>query len=291
VTTRTTTGTTASAGLGGAARWWRDPFAVAAGALAAVAFAGSFEHTRSTIVEHGQTGWIATATALMPEASVLLGVLRIRRGGRPAQVRWAWLVLVASAAFTIAANLAQAEPSLWGYVVAGWPAWAAIGAAGFIEMSGGGDAGDRKGRERPWKAQRSTTHTTAPASAGQGVAAPASGGRGAGGGVPLPAPLLPAAGPSTSAGPKVTPSGSPSGAPLTGGRGERTTSAGGVVPPGLSLARPSSEQTWQDVADELAAAGRVTRRQVREVCQQRGVPVAGTTAVQDYVNELNRRAA
>jgi len=115
-------------------RWYRDPFALSAGALAAVAFAGSFDHTRATVLEHGQTGWIATATALMPEASVLLSVLRIRRGGTTPQLRWAWLVLVASAGFTILANLAQAEPSVWGYVVAGWPAWAAIGAAGFIEM-------------------------------------------------------------------------------------------------------------------------------------------------------------
>lgn len=115
-------------------RWYRDPFAISAGALAAVAFAGSFDHTRATVLEHGQTGWIATATALMPEASVLLSVLRIRRGGTTPQLRWAWLVLVASAGFTILANLAQAEPSVWGYVVAGWPAWAAIGAAGFIEM-------------------------------------------------------------------------------------------------------------------------------------------------------------
>jgi hypothetical protein len=269
-------------------RWWRDPFAVSAAALAAVAFAGSFEHTRATVIEHGQTGWIATATALMPEASVLLGVLRIRRGGRPAQVRWAWLVLVASAAFTIAANLAQAEPSLWGYVVAGWPAWAAIGAAGFIEMSDrtdGADAGgQQKGRERPWKGKRSSSQAVGPA----GAQPDGGGAGGAGAGQ-----SLSGDGPSTSAGPRGTRSGSPSGAPLTEGPGERTTSAAAAGSPGLSLARPSSEapQSWQDVAAELAADGRVTRRQVREVCQQRGVPVAGTGAVQGYVNELNRRAA
>lgn len=120
----------------------RDPFAVAAVFLAAVAFAGSFDHTLATVRDHGQGGWVAVATALMPEASVALSVLRIRKGGRPAQLAWAGLVLVSSAVFTLWANLEQAQPTVGGLIVGGWPAWAAIGAAGFIEMSG-------PARERP----------------------------------------------------------------------------------------------------------------------------------------------
>lgn len=133
--------------MSGGAKNARDPFAVAAVFLAAVAFAGSFDHTLATVQDHGQGGWVAVATALMPEVSVALSVLRIRKGGRPAQVRWAWLVLVSSAAFTLWANLEQAQPSVGGLVVGGWPAWAAIGAAGFIEMSG-------PGREQPARAAR-----------------------------------------------------------------------------------------------------------------------------------------
>lgn len=115
-------------------RWYRDPFAVAAALLTCVAFAVSFAHTRATIVDHGGYGLGATATALMPEAMVLLSVLWIRRGGRDPRVRWAWFVLTTAVAFTLWGNLAQAEASLGGYVVAGWPAWAAIGAAGFVEL-------------------------------------------------------------------------------------------------------------------------------------------------------------
>lgn len=113
----------------------RDPFAIAAVGLACVAFAGSFDHTLATVQDHGQAGWVAVATALMPEVSVALSVLRIRKGGRRAQVQWAWLVLVSSALFTVWANLEQAQPTVGGMIVGGWPAWAAIGAAGFIEMS------------------------------------------------------------------------------------------------------------------------------------------------------------
>lgn len=121
-------------------KWYRDPFAVSAGALAAVAFAGSFDHTHQTVVDFGQGGWVAVATALAPEISVGLSVLRIRRGGLSLQVRWAWVVLVTNAAFTLWGNLEQAKgvdimPETAGaLIVGGWLAWSAIGAAGFIEI-------------------------------------------------------------------------------------------------------------------------------------------------------------
>ena len=113
---------------------FRSPFAWSAAGLTAVAFAGSFDHTHATIIDYGQTGWVAVATALMPEVSVALSVLQIRMGGTSTQIRWAWLVLATSAAFTVWANLMQAVPSVGGWVVGGWPAWAAIGAAGFLKI-------------------------------------------------------------------------------------------------------------------------------------------------------------
>lgn len=110
----------------------RDPLAVAAVVLAVVAFAGSFTHVRETVEQHGQAGWLSFAIAAMPELSVLLAVVKVRRDG--VRQPWAWIVGGTAAAFTVAANLAQAEPSVWGLVVAGWPAWAALSAAGLIEI-------------------------------------------------------------------------------------------------------------------------------------------------------------
>lgn len=110
-----------------------DPLATGAVLLAAVAFAGSFTHVQATVAEHGQEGWLSWAIALMPEVMVWLAVLRIRVAHRDP---WSWVTLVSAGGFTVAANLAQAEPSAWGWLVAGWPAWAAISSAGMLKMGG-----------------------------------------------------------------------------------------------------------------------------------------------------------
>lgn len=118
----------------------RDPLAVAAVLLAVTAFAGSFDHVRTVVADHGQTGWLSWAIAAMPEVSVMLAVLKVRRArstGEP--VAWAWVVGGSAAAFTLAANIATAEPSPWGVVVAAWPAWASISAAGLLEVRPAGD--------------------------------------------------------------------------------------------------------------------------------------------------------
>jgi hypothetical protein len=104
----------------------RDPLTAGAAALTALAFAGSYSHTQHVVAVNGQDGWISWATAAMPEAAVLLVVLRRVRDGRLDLS--GWVVGATAAAFTISANLATAMPTIWGWVVAGWPAWAAIGA-------------------------------------------------------------------------------------------------------------------------------------------------------------------
>lgn len=116
----------------------RDPLAVAAVLLACVAFAGSFDHVRSVVDSHGQTGWLAWAIAAMPEVSVALAVMKVRRARTTGEATgWAWLVGTSAAAFTVSANLATAQANPWGYVAAAWPAWASIGAFGLIEVGGG----------------------------------------------------------------------------------------------------------------------------------------------------------
>lgn len=110
----------------------RDPLTWAAVLLGVVAFVGSFEHVSKTVAHHGQRGWLAVVIALMPELSVVLAVLKLRRDG--VGQLWPWLAGGSAVAFTVAANLAQAESSLWGVVVAGWPAWSAVSAAALIEF-------------------------------------------------------------------------------------------------------------------------------------------------------------
>ena len=117
-----------------------DPIIAGAVGLTVVAFAGSYTHVQEVVDAHGQHGWISWAIASMPEVSVLLSVLKVRRSRNTGEaVAWAWLVGVTSAAFSLSANLATAEHSWWGWIVAGWPAVASVGAAGMIHV---GDSPD-----------------------------------------------------------------------------------------------------------------------------------------------------
>ena len=98
--------------------------------LAVTAFGGSFTHVHETVAEHGQSGWISWAIAAMPELMVLLCVMRVREGSADI---WTWATAVSAVGFTLAANLAQAEPSWWGFIAAGWPAWAAVASVKLLE--------------------------------------------------------------------------------------------------------------------------------------------------------------
>lgn len=144
-------------------RWYSDPFAAGAVGITCVAFAVSYAHTRQTIVDNGGYGWGATATALMPEAIVLLSVMWIRRGGDDVRVKWAWLGLVLAAAFTIWGNLAQARPTLGGYVVSVVPALAAIIAAGFVEIRKAAPAESVPESVKPPQPSRPVSPATSPA--------------------------------------------------------------------------------------------------------------------------------
>ena len=83
------------------------------------------------------------------EGMVALGVLKIRRGGDRRELTWAWTVLVVAVAFTVWANLEQAAPGVRGWVVGGFPALAAIGAAGMLKLRPTGEqARSRKAAPR-----------------------------------------------------------------------------------------------------------------------------------------------
>lgn len=125
-----------------------EPVRLVAALLAAVAFAGSFDHVRQTVADHGQAGWLPWAIAAMPELMVGLCVLKFRR--RQAD-GWTWAVGISSVAFTLSANLAQAERSPWGWVAAGWPAWAAVSSVMLLEAGPAATLGARpkaQGAER-----------------------------------------------------------------------------------------------------------------------------------------------
>ncbi|MFI9576954.1 DUF2637 domain-containing protein [Microbispora rosea] len=106
--------------------------------LAAIAGAGSFTHIRDTAAESGQHGWMAWAIAVCIDLMCVMAareIQRDRKTGRNAgkRVTWPVVVLVAGVILSLAANLAQAAPTVWGWITSATPAVAFLVAVSMLE--------------------------------------------------------------------------------------------------------------------------------------------------------------
>lgn len=112
--------------------------------LAGIAAAGSFTHIRDTATEHGQTGWMAWAIAVCIDLTCVMAAgerQRDKRTGRATgRLSWPTVVLVGGILLSLAANLAQADPSVWGWITAGTPAGAFLVAVSMLERRKAGPA-------------------------------------------------------------------------------------------------------------------------------------------------------
>jgi hypothetical protein len=92
-------------------------------AVGATAAAYSWSHVLDLAQAHGQAGWRAWAVALVVESAAVSGGLEVRRRRRQAQpARWALVALGAAVVLQVAAQVARAEPSVWGVILAVIPA-------------------------------------------------------------------------------------------------------------------------------------------------------------------------
>ncbi|MBA8950223.1 DUF2637 domain-containing protein [Actinomadura namibiensis] len=105
--------------------------------LAAIAAAGSFTHIRDTAIDHGQRGWMAWAVAVCIDLTCVMAARERQRdkktGRRSSGLSWPTLVLTGGVLLSLAANLAQAEATVWGWIVAGTPAAAFLVAVSMLE--------------------------------------------------------------------------------------------------------------------------------------------------------------
>jgi hypothetical protein len=102
--------------------------------IAGIAGAASFTHIHDTAAEHGQAGWMAWAIAVCIDLLAVMAAREIQRDMRAGRrCTWPVLVLSIGAILSLAANLAQAEPSPWGRIVAGTPAGAFLVAISMVE--------------------------------------------------------------------------------------------------------------------------------------------------------------
>ncbi|WJK33328.1 DUF2637 domain-containing protein [Solwaraspora sp. WMMA2065] len=94
-------------------------------AIGSMAGAAAFTHVHDLSVAHGQPHWIGWANAVAVELMAIYLGLEIRarrRTGRP--VGFVAVLLVGFALLSLAAQVAEAEPSVWGWIVAAVPSLA-----------------------------------------------------------------------------------------------------------------------------------------------------------------------
>ena len=94
--------------------------------LALIAGTVSYLHMHMLVARHGQPGWVATLTPFSVDGMIVAAsttLLAESRSGRRGGVL-PWALLVAGSVASLAANVAVAEPTLIGRVIAAWPSFA-----------------------------------------------------------------------------------------------------------------------------------------------------------------------
>jgi len=109
-------------------RWIRRTTIGCVGVLAMIAGTVSYLHMHLLVELHGQPGWVAALTPLSVDGMIVAASTTLlaesRSGGRGGFLPWA-LLAVGSVA-SLAANVAVAEPTATGRVIAAWPSFALI---------------------------------------------------------------------------------------------------------------------------------------------------------------------
>jgi hypothetical protein len=100
------------------------------GLLALIAGTVSYLHMHLLVELHGQPGWVAALRPLSVDGMIVAASTTLladsRAGERGGALPWA--LLVVGSAASLAANVAVAEPTAAGRVIAAWPSFALIGA-------------------------------------------------------------------------------------------------------------------------------------------------------------------
>ena len=100
---------------------------------------------------HGQPGWVAALTPLSVDGMIVAASTTLladsRSGGRGSVLPWALLVVGSVA--SLAANVAVAEPTVTGRVIAAWPSFALIGSYELLMCQVPNGAGMRSTAAKP----------------------------------------------------------------------------------------------------------------------------------------------
>jgi len=111
-------------------RWIRGTTTASVVLLACIAGVVSYGHMHMLTVVHGESVWTAALIPLSVDGMIVassMTLLADSRAGRSGGVL-PWALLAAGSAASLAANVAAAEPTAYGRVIAAWPSFALIGA-------------------------------------------------------------------------------------------------------------------------------------------------------------------
>jgi hypothetical protein len=86
----------------------------------------SYLHMHMLVARHGQPGWVAALTPLSVDGMIVAASTTLLADSRCGRNGGAlpWALLVAGSVASLAANVAVAEPTLIGRVIAAWPSFA-----------------------------------------------------------------------------------------------------------------------------------------------------------------------
>ena len=94
--------------------------------LALIAGTVSYLHMHMLVALHGQPGWVAALTPLSVDGMIVVASTTLLADSRSGQKGGAlpWVLLIVGSVASLAANVAVAEPTLIGRVIAAWPSFA-----------------------------------------------------------------------------------------------------------------------------------------------------------------------
>jgi hypothetical protein len=114
---------------GRADRWIRRTTIGCVALLALIAGTVSYLHMHALVALHGQPGWVAALTPLSVDGMIVAASTTLladsRSGSRGGFLPW--VLLAVGSVASLAANVAVAEPTTIGRVIAAWPSFALIG--------------------------------------------------------------------------------------------------------------------------------------------------------------------
>src|SRR5262245_60711945 len=107
-------------------RWIRWTTIGCVALLALIAGTVSYLHMHMLVARHGQPGWVAALTPLSVDGMIVAASTTLLADSRCGRNGGAlpWALLVAGSVASLAANVAVAEPTLIGRVIAAWPSFA-----------------------------------------------------------------------------------------------------------------------------------------------------------------------